>query len=67
MEKTGDLSALYVLIGVPVSLVPICLGYYWKSCQENTSGGIVYDTAMKNAQSNDDASNTDCTPSDPSF
>lgn len=67
MEKTGDLSALYVLIGVPVSLVPICLGYYWKSCQENTSGGIIYDTAMKNAQVNDDTSNTDCVSSDPSF
>lgn len=67
MEKTGDLSALYVLIGVPVSLVPICLGYYWKSCQENTSGGIVYDAAMKNVQSNDDESNTDCTPNDQSF
>lgn len=67
MEKTGDLSALYVLIGVPVSLVPICLGYYWKSCQENTSGGIIYDTAMKNAQCNDDASNDDYMSSDPSF
>ena len=67
MEETGDLSALYVLIGVPVSLVPICLGYYWKSCQENTSGGIIYDTAMRNVQPNDDVSNTDYIPNDPSF
>lgn len=48
MEETGDLSALYVLIGVPVSLVPICLGYYWKSRAENTAGGIVYEAAMGN-------------------
>ena len=67
MEETGDLSALYVLIGVPVSLVPICLGYYWKSCQENTSGGIIYDTAMRNAHPNDDVSNTDYIPNDPAF
>ena len=67
MEETGDLSALYVLIGVPVSLVPICLGYYWKSCQENTSGGIIYDTAMRNVHPNDDVSNTDYIPNDPAF
>lgn len=64
MEETGDLSALYVLIGVPVSLVPICLGYYWKSCQENTSGGIVYDTAMRNQ---DEPEQLDDVPNDPSF
>lgn len=66
MEETGDLSALYVLIGVPVSLVPICLGYYWKSCQENTSGGIIYDTAMRN---HDALENEQCddAPNDPSF
>lgn len=66
MEETGDLSALYVLIGVPVSLVPICLGYYWKSCQENTSGGIIYDTAMRNQTGSEDESCDDA-PNDPSF
>lgn len=66
MEETGDLSALYVLIGVPVSLVPICLGYYWKSCQENTSGGIIYDTAMRNQAGSEDESCDDA-PNDPAF
>lgn len=51
MLKLADISAMYVLIGVPVSLVPIVLGYYWKSKNENTAGGITYDIAMKEKES----------------
>jgi len=46
MNKYGDLSAMYALIGVPVSLVPIVLGYFNKSKAQNTVGGITYDMAM---------------------
>lgn len=46
MFKTQDISAMYVLIGVPVSLITVVLGYYHKSAAENTAGGIVYDSAM---------------------
>ena len=50
----GDLSALYALIGIPTTLVPTVLGYFIKSKAENTSGGIVYESAMSqlNSQSN---------------
>lgn len=47
MIVLGDTSAMYTLIGVPTTLVPILLGYYNKSCKENTSGGIVYEKAMQ--------------------
>ena len=43
---TKDTSFLYVLAGVPTTLVPTILSYYHKSKCENTSGGIVYETAM---------------------
>lgn len=46
MMKYGDFSALYTLIGVPVTLVPICLGYYIKSSKENTRDGITFEMAM---------------------
>ena len=46
MFTTKDISAMYVLIGVPVSLISVVLGYYHKSTAENTVGGIVYDSAM---------------------
>lgn len=46
MIETGDISALYTLIGVPVTLVPICIAYMIKSKAENSVGGIVYETAM---------------------
>ena len=55
MIKLGDISAMYTLIGVPAALVPITLGYYWKSKNENTTGGIVYDMAM--AERNQNKSN----------
>lgn len=45
--KTGDSSALYTLIGVPVTLVPTVIAYYQKSTKENTVGGIVYESVMK--------------------
>lgn len=50
MNKFGDLSAMYALIGVPVSLVPICLGYFKKSSIENSVNGITYDMAMLDRQ-----------------
>lgn len=42
MIKFQDLTALYTLIGVPVTLVPVALGYYYKSMRENTENGITY-------------------------
>ncbi len=50
MVKLQDTSSLYVLIGIPASLVPIILGYFYKSKNENTQGGIVYETAMRQMQ-----------------
>lgn len=46
MLKLQDSSSMYVLIGIPASLIPIILGYFYKSKAENTSGGIVFETAM---------------------
>lgn len=46
MVKLQDTSSMYVLIGIPASLIPIILGYFYKSKAENTSGGIVFETAM---------------------
>ena len=48
----ADASAMYALIGIPVALAPIIWGYYSKSKAENTSGGIVYDMAMRNVEDN---------------
>lgn len=42
----NDASALVTLIGVPVTLVPVTLGYYWKSKNENTASGLVYEKTM---------------------
>ena len=47
MFKTQDLSALYVLIGIPATMIVPLWKYYSKSEAENTRGGIVYDAAMK--------------------
>lgn len=49
----GDLSALYSLIGIPVTLIPIVLGYFQKSKAENTSGGIIFESAMSQLNSQD--------------
>lgn len=46
MVKLQDTSSMYVLIGIPASLIPIILGYFYKSKAENTQGGIVYESAM---------------------
>lgn len=54
MIKLGDISAMYTLIGVPVTLVPVTLGYYWKSKNENTIGGITFETAMLPEANNDE-------------
>ncbi len=63
MLKLMDTSSMYVLIGIPVALAPIIWGYYSKSKAENTSGGIVYETAMaqldiENSQNNSEESNS---------
>lgn len=44
--KLQDTSFMYILIGIPASLIPIILGYFYKSKSENTAGGIVFETAM---------------------
>ena len=61
MLKLMYTSSMYVLIGIPVALAPIIWGYYSKSKAENTSGGIVYETAMaqldiENSQNNSEES-----------
>ena len=50
MNKYGDLSAMYALISVPVTLVPIVLGYFHKSRIQNSEGGITYEMAMLEKQ-----------------
>lgn len=50
MMKYGDFTALYALIGVPVTLVPVVLGYFVKSGKENTKNGITYEMAMLDKQ-----------------
>ena len=47
---TGDTSYMYALIGVPAALIPTILGYYAKASKENQVGGITYDTAMSNLE-----------------
>lgn len=50
MLVLSDASALYVLIGIPATLVPVIWGYYSKSKAENTAGGIIYDMAINQPQ-----------------
>lgn len=60
MVKLQDSSSMYVLIGIPASLIPIILGYFYKSKAENTSGGIVFETAMSQmTETMDEESNDD--------
>lgn len=47
MIVLNDSEAMYALIGVPVALVPVCLGYFNKSKQENSANGIIYETTME--------------------
>lgn len=58
MVELSDTSALYVLLGIPAAMAPIIWAYYSKSKAENTEGGIVYQTAMMQAQ-NDSYTETD--------
>lgn len=46
-HRLCDLSQAYALLGIVTSLAPVIFGYYSKSKAENTEGGIVYETAMK--------------------
>ena len=50
MIALGDTSAMYVLIGIPATLIPIIWGYFSKAKAENTAGGIVFETAMQSNQ-----------------
>ena len=47
MWKTGDLQAMYALIGIAASLTVVVTSYNRKARAENTAGGIVYETAME--------------------
>ena len=51
MWETQDLSALYVLIGIPATMIVPLWKFYSKSEAENTRGGIIYDAAMKQMDS----------------
>lgn len=46
MIKLGDISAMYTLIGVPVTLVPVVISYMHKARAENTASGLVYEKTM---------------------
>lgn len=50
VNLTGDTSYMYALVGVPAALIPTILGYYAKASKENQVGGITYDTAMSNLE-----------------
>lgn len=54
MLTLGDTSAMYVLIGIPATLIPVIWGYYSKAKAENTVGGITYDMAMAQLQQQND-------------
>lgn len=53
MISLSDTSAMYVLIGVPTTLVPTIIAYYSKSKAENTTGGITYQMAMLDKEQQD--------------
>lgn len=46
-HRLADLSQAYALLGIVASLAPVIWGYYSKSKAENTEGGIVYESAMR--------------------
>lgn len=54
-HRLCDLSQAYALLGIVASLAPVIFGYYSKSKAENTSGGIIYETAMKEQSSNSES------------
>ena len=55
MLKYGDFSAAYALIGIPATLAPSLIAYLNKSKAENTRSGIVYETAMAQYNSTNNA------------
>lgn len=44
---TGDATALIALVGIMPTLISVVAGYFNKSTKENTVGGIIYETAMR--------------------
>lgn len=54
-HRLCDLSQAYALLGIVASLAPVIFGYYSKSKAENTSGGIIYETVMKEQSSTNDS------------
>jgi len=47
MWRSEDISSLYALIGgTATACVAAVIEYLWKTGKENSSGGIVYETAM---------------------
>lgn len=46
-HRLADLSQAYALLGIVASLAPVIWGYYSKSKAENTEGGIIYESAMR--------------------
>ena len=59
MYRTGNLSALYALIGISASLTAGYFGYLSHSKAENTKGGIVYDSAMAEMGMHEEEENSD--------
>ena len=55
IRVSGDTNQLYSIIGIPIALVPVLMSYFSKSAKENTVGGIVYDTAMRELTDNESA------------
>lgn len=47
MATLQDITALYVLIGVPATLAVSIWGYFSKSKAENMQGGLVYEATMR--------------------
>lgn len=43
---TGDMSALYAMVGAAFTFLGTVLGYYAKATRQNSSGGITYESAM---------------------
>ena len=50
MYMTRDLSALYVLIGIPATMILPLWRYYAKAQVQNAQGGITFEMAMKESQ-----------------
>lgn len=50
MYRFGDTSQIYVLIGIPTTLIVPIFSYMSKSAKENSQGGITYEMAMLESQ-----------------